>query len=169
MIFIITGRPGVGKTTMVYDLSRRSRVRPCGFVTIEVREGGVRVGFKLVNLETNEEEVLSDVRISGSVRVGKYVVNVPRACDFMYNILSKCAGRDFVVIDEVGPMELKCPNLLERIKAVASKAKVSIITAHRYEAKKLADSLGAELIELTPYNRDAVRERLEKLLTSSPV
>ncbi|MFP3237452.1 MAG: nucleoside-triphosphatase, partial [Vulcanisaeta sp.] len=47
---LVTGPPGVGKTTLVRkvaDYARGLGLKVFGFVTVEVREGGSRVGFKI--------------------------------------------------------------------------------------------------------------------------
>jgi len=57
----VTGRPGVGKTTLcmkVYNALKDEMVVK-GFITREVREKGVRVGFKLVDLASGEESWLA--------------------------------------------------------------------------------------------------------------
>ena len=50
--FLITGRPGAGKTTLIKQVARMLQpFRPVGFYTEEIRELGERVGFQLVSLD----------------------------------------------------------------------------------------------------------------------
>ncbi|MEW5995954.1 MAG: nucleoside-triphosphatase, partial [Candidatus Zixiibacteriota bacterium] len=60
--FLMTGSPGSGKTSVVNlvvkNLSSRG-FRAGGVYCPEIREGGVRVGFKMVDLMTGEEQLLA--------------------------------------------------------------------------------------------------------------
>ncbi len=48
---LITGQPDIGKTTLMKKLAEDLRdLRPVGFYTAEIREGGIRKGFELVSL-----------------------------------------------------------------------------------------------------------------------
>lgn len=52
---LITGRPGVGKTTAVERLVERARDRGkkvSGVFSPEIREDGERVGFRVVDIST---------------------------------------------------------------------------------------------------------------------
>lgn len=49
---LITGMPGVGKTTLIKRLSEELKdYHPVGFYTAEIREEGVRKGFELIGLD----------------------------------------------------------------------------------------------------------------------
>ena len=50
--FLITGLPGVGKTTLIKKLSEKLKhLHPAGFYTEEIREAGQRKGFELISLD----------------------------------------------------------------------------------------------------------------------
>jgi len=101
----VTGRPGIGKTTLclkVYD-GLKEKLRISGFVTKEVREGFRRVGFKLIDLSGGREVWLARVG-EGKVKVGEYAVFVDNLENFLRSVDMYC---DLLIIDEVGPMELK--------------------------------------------------------------
>ncbi len=49
---LVTGLPGVGKTTLIKKLSEALKdFHPVGFYTEEIRERGERKGFELISLE----------------------------------------------------------------------------------------------------------------------
>ena len=48
---LLTGRPGVGKTTVVRRVVERLSRPTGGFYTCELREGGRRTGFEIVTLD----------------------------------------------------------------------------------------------------------------------
>ncbi len=77
---LITGPPGVGKTTLIkrlVDHARSMGVGVFGFITTEVREGGSRVGFRIVDINSGREAWLAHVSLfTGGPTVGKYNVNL---------------------------------------------------------------------------------------------
>jgi nucleoside-triphosphatase THEP1 len=72
---LITGVPGVGKTTLVRKVVEKLDVPLRGFYTEEIREQGKRVGFKLRTIE-GKEGVLAHIHSTSRFRVGKYGVEV---------------------------------------------------------------------------------------------
>jgi len=45
--FLLTGRPGIGKTTVAQAIIRQFEDDARGFVTGEIRESGTRKGFRI--------------------------------------------------------------------------------------------------------------------------
>jgi nucleoside-triphosphatase len=75
---ILTGAPGVGKTTIVMDVAQKLEergVRVGGLVSREIRTNNVRTGFEFIDLATNDGEVLASVTENGP-KIGKYFVNL---------------------------------------------------------------------------------------------
>ena len=74
--YLLTGRPGVGKTTVLCSLAARlTNVSVGGFFTQEIRDGGSRVGFCIETFD-GRSGILSHVDHEDGPRVGKYRVNV---------------------------------------------------------------------------------------------
>lgn len=108
---LITGLPGVGKTTLVRKLAARlGPLRPVGFFTEEVREGGVRKGFEWVGFD-GRRGTLAHVRFSSRYRVGKYRVNVDGFERFLEGVPFLAPDTKLVVIDEIGKMECFSPHV----------------------------------------------------------
>src|SRR5262245_15817345 len=123
--WLLTGRPGVGKTTCLrhaLDLVGRPAG---GFLTEAVREGGTRVGFALVEL-AGEGGMLADARGRGGPRVGKYGVDLETLERIgVPAIRDAVQARRLVVIDEIGKMEMASAAFREAVEeALASPAPV---------------------------------------------
>lgn len=107
---LLTGRPGIGKTTVVRKVADRlaeAGVRVGGFYTEEMREGGSRRGFRLVSLGAGpaESRVMSHVDLPKTVRVGKYGVDVEAVDAAVEEMLAGAAGSEAYIVDEIGKME----------------------------------------------------------------
>ena len=86
---LITGRPGVGKTTLIKQVAQMlQNFHPVGFYTEEIREQGERVGFQLVSLD-GQTRTMSHIDISGPFRVGRYGVEVEGFERFLLLSLSR--------------------------------------------------------------------------------
>jgi len=171
---MITGRPGVGKTTLIMRLVERVKglVTVHGFVTLEVREGGSRVGFRIMDVETNEQDWLAHVRLfAGGPRVGRYNVNLDAINRIALPALNRARPGDLVIIDELGPMELMSGDLIPSVRGVLGVCDV-VATVHRGYVKdpvlaRIIDDYGIEVLELTVENRDALLEDLVNKVRTS--
>lgn len=171
---LITGRPGIGKTTAVLKAVeglRRRGVHVGGFISREVREAGVRTGFIIVDLSTGEEAYLARVG-SGLPKVGKYTVLVSELERVgVRAVLKALESSDVVVIDEIGPMELYSQLFKEAVVKALNSLKPVIATIH-FRARE--DPFGravlsrddVTVISLLPHNRDKVPHFIvEQVLT----
>jgi len=159
----LTGRPGIGKTTACLRIFERLRdeMEISGFVTKEVREKGRRVGFKLVNLESGEESWLAKVG-EGKIKVGKYVVFVENLESFLDTI---SFASDLIIIDEVGPMELKSRKFVDFVENLLNRDGV-IFTIHYKARHRILDEIRRKfrVITLTEENRDKVVEEVVEIV-----
>lgn len=158
----VTGKPGVGKTTLclkVYE-TLREKLRISGFITQEERFGGVRVGFKLVDLSGKFQAKLAKVG-KGKITVGKYVVLLEEFESFLDNL---DLGGDLVIIDEVGPMELKSPKFISLVQELMKKENL-LFTVHYRSEHWLIDRVKKEfrLYTINEVNRNSVAEEIVKL------
>ena len=183
-IFFVTGRPGVGKTTLVKRVAEAlfDKYRIDGFITQEVREGGTRVGFKLMSISKaigreGPEDWLAHVSMfRDGPRIGKYRVNLSAIEDIAIRILERAvAEADLIVIDEIGPMELLHRKFLPTVEKVLNSDKVVLATVHiRYREddrlRRLVERPDALLVELTVQNRNnmyqIVKHNVEQALKS---
>ncbi|MCP4365664.1 MAG: NTPase [Planctomycetes bacterium] len=103
---LITGRPGVGKTTAIKKVLSALDIRPRGFYTEEIRDGRERRGFT-VKTFGGRDCVLAHTDIQGVPRVGRYGVDVVSFENTALPELEEAVGkREIIVIDEIGKMEM---------------------------------------------------------------
>lgn len=103
---LITGLPGCGKSTLIKRLIAGKKAG--GIVTPEIRRGGWRWGFEIVDLLSNEKGVLSSVDAKAGPPVGKYRVNLKDLEEIGSKALEKAIEDkevEIIVIDEIGKME----------------------------------------------------------------
>jgi nucleoside-triphosphatase len=169
---LITGRPGVGKTTLVMNVVERLRasVRLAGFTTAEVRgPSGERTGFQILTVEGKQGE-LARAGFRSSVRVGRYGVNLEA---FERLALPELARRnvDLIVIDEIGKMECASDRFRHTVKE-ALDAQVSVLATLGIARLPFLESLRSrpdvELLTLTERNRNALVLELCRRFDCSP-
>ncbi len=104
---LLSGPPGCGKTTIIKEVLKQVKgIKAGGFHTSEIREGGVRKGFKITSLD-GREAVLSRIDFKGPDRVSKYGVSVENLESIgLRAIQDAIRNADIIVIDEIGKMEL---------------------------------------------------------------
>ena len=95
----------MGKTTLIKNIVEALKdLRPVGFYTAEIREGGIRKGFELISLD-GRKGLLSHTDIQSPYRVGKYKVDVKEFEAFLGSIPLLYPSTRLVIIDEIGKME----------------------------------------------------------------
>ncbi len=102
---LITGPPGIGKTTLIKNVcSALGDQQIAGFYTEEMRPDGERLGFELVGMN-GERAVLAHVDIRSPFRVGKYGVDVEALDRFIPSLACLAPATTLIIIDEIGKME----------------------------------------------------------------
>ncbi len=165
--YLLTGRPGVGKTTCLRTALAALAAPAGGFLTEEIREGGTRVGFRLVTLD-GRRATLAHVARTGPPRVGKYGVNLGALERLGVAAIRAAirAGR-LVVVDEIGKMEMASPAFREAVEeALQGPAPVlgTILAAPHPWADRIKREPTVRLFEVTLANRASLPDELAALL-----
>jgi nucleoside-triphosphatase len=166
-VYLLTGRPGSGKTSLIKQVVAKMGDRAGGFYTEEIRSGGTRLGFKLVTLD-GQEEVLAHTTIHSPYRVSKYGVDINNLDRVGVNALSKAAQEcPLVIIDEIGKMELFSANLREAVLKIINSGKkvlgTIMLTPHSW-ADLIKQKPQVKLIEVTRANHPQVLKELSSWL-----
>jgi nucleoside-triphosphatase len=160
---LITGKPGVGKTTVVQKIIERMRsVNIAGFYTAEIRSKGSRLGFELRGLN-GKRRTLAHVDIHSQHRVGKYGVDTDGFETFLATLDLLNPDVDLIVIDEIGKMELFSNRFRSLVRDVLDSHKQLLASialeggGFIHEIKQRPD---VQLFEVTLSNRDQLPEAL---------
>jgi len=109
-VYLLTGRPGTGKTSLIRQIVVGMRGKAGGFYTEEIRSRGIRQGFRLVTLD-GQSAILAHIDIHSPYRVSKYGVDIDSLDRIGVSALHRAVREcDLVVIDEIGKMELFSDN-----------------------------------------------------------
>ena len=192
MIILLTGSPGVGKTTLTQtvaaQLASQHNTSVHGFLSLERRENGRRVGFDMIDvndphatcpLATAEKHQggsgsLLSGGVPGGPRVGKYRVHVAEMETFCLQRFEARRGstpsppggaKKVFILDEIGKMELFSQSFKRAVVSLMDDPEaVALVTI----AQKGPDFLVEvkqhrhvhRLIEVTRENRDKLAAEL---------
>lgn len=164
---LVTGNPGIGKTTLVQKIADEIQGKVGGFYTRERQERGRRTGFEIVTL-SGKTGVLADVNLPGRYRVGKYGVNLKDLEDLaipeIYETLEKGG---LVIIDEIGKMELFSGEFKNAVlTALDSKEPVlaTIAKHHNPFTDKIKKRDDVKILNMTEANRDSLKSEILNLI-----
>jgi nucleoside-triphosphatase len=165
---LVTGPPGVGKTTLVRRVVERLRdLRLTGFYTEEVRGRAGRTGFRIVTLDGRTAQ-LATAGGEGGPRVGRYAVHLA-ALDACADALEPGPGVDLVVVDEIGKMECLSPAFVGAARHALREDVAVLGTVARSGAGFIAEARrlpGVELVALSRENRDRLAAELAARLAA---
>jgi len=161
--YLLTGPPGVGKTTLIKEAITAIEQRAGGFYTREMRSQGVRQGFEIVTLD-GASAILASVDFHGPCRVSKYGVTADNLDNVgvaaLRRATKECA---IVVVDEIGKMELFSPAFREAVlEALDSGKKLlgTIMLAPHPWADHIKQDPRVEVVMVSRTNRQQMAKEL---------
>jgi nucleoside-triphosphatase len=175
---LLTGRPGVGKTTVLRVAARQlARFHPAGFYTEEIRVGRERRGFRLITFD-GEEAIIAHVDLPPP-RISKYGVDVAAIDRFAASLSLDAAGdkpldsardkpnrRDrssIYLVDEIGKMECLSAVFVDVMRRVVESGRPLVATVAERgggfiaEVKRRRD---VEMWTVTQSTRDTLPDRI---------
>jgi nucleoside-triphosphatase len=167
---LIQGEPGVGKTTLLCTIADSiSNRRIGGFFTREIREKGVRVGFRIDTYD-NQSGTLSHIAYTTGPRVGKYRVDVSAFEKIGVQALKKALeDADVILIDEIGKMELYSEKFKEAVLRCLDSPKplVATVMSRSYPfVDQIKVRQDVELMRVTFENRNSIADQLIRKITA---
>ena len=168
---LITGKPGVGKTTLVQKIIERMQsVNMAGFCTEEIRCSGSRLGFEPLGLN-GERRTLAHVEIDSQNRVGRYGVDTNGFEEFLTSLDLLNPDVELIVIDEIGKMELFSNRFQSLVRNALNSDKqvlASIPLKGNEFVLEIKQRLDIHLLEVTHGNRDCLLEEIVVGLQTQP-
>ena len=175
----LTGPPGVGKTTLVKKLVEELRkshsISASGFYTEEVREHKTRVGFDIVGFDGTRcslARINSDIVNQRQPKVGKYYVSVNEFERYAISLLFRKSG--FVVIDEIGKMELYSSRFKQEVAKLLKNTNITILgTIPIYKNIPFVENIrhqsNVSVVEVNVHNRndESLQKNIITMLMSS--
>ncbi len=156
-ILLLTGKPGVGKTTIIRQVAAHLAQKTIGgFYTEEIRVLRERQGFRLVTFD-GRERVIAHVNFPKTNQVGKYGVDVCAIDGVVESALALSETVEVYLVDEIGKMECLSEQFNQAMRLLLSSDKTIVATVAMRgtgligECKQRTDSL---LWEVTAANRN---------------
>ncbi|CAO1406249.1 unnamed protein product [Diamesa tonsa] len=167
---LITGMPGVGKTTIIKKLLNDLKTKCKGFYTEEKRNSyNTRIGFNVTTTD-NEDGILARIssemipqpKTGSKYQVGKYVVYVTEFEDMCLKLVDCEDDNTIIIIDEIGKMELLSKrfetaigNLLKSKKNLRVIATIPLKYTHNI-IKDMKEHKNTKLFNVTNVNRESI-------------
>ena len=163
-LIFVTGPPSIGKTSVLLRSVNGLKNRGYeigGMISRDVREGGVRVGFEIMDFSTGQRGWLAHINQPTGPKISKYRVNLTDLEAIgVSSILDAIRNADIVIVDEIGPMELFSSAFRDVVVQAVESDKPVLGTIHFGLRNSLVNSLknreDTEIFELTYENREAL-------------
>ena len=147
-------------------------IKAGGFYTEEIRNEGIRLGFRLVTLD-GQQAILAHTDFSKRYRVGKYGVNIDNLDKVGVPAIQRAAEKsDLIIVDEIGKMELFSSGFRDTVLATINSGK-RVLGTIMLDANPWADAIKRQpqvnLVTVTRDNHQQVLNELQRWLeTENP-
>jgi len=168
---LLTGRPGIGKTTLIKRLIEATPLSKGGFYTEEVREKGQRVGFSLATLD-GKKSLLAHIRIKSPYRVGRYGVDIDTfEAIGVESIIKAISDNKLIIVDEIGRMELFSKKFRDVVLQALKTGRVvaTIKKGKGYFIDEIKSRKDVKVIEMNLENRETLSSKIVTDLVNRPV
>jgi len=159
-MILLTALPRTGKSTAIKKIVNMLGVDNCGgFYTEEIRENDERVGFRIKTI-SGRTAILSHINIPSDYKISRYGVDLKtfeNICLSELEIAIENPTIKYIIIDEIGPMQLFSDKykkmLIELLNC--NKPIIGTIFMNPYEwLDDFKKNNNVKLVEITFDNRD---------------
>jgi len=163
-VTLLTGKPHIGKSTVIQKIVELAASSSGGFYTREVHANGQRTGFEIITLggqsallaTKNPNTIFTNQIYFGSYKIDLNVVDrvvVPA-------LLEAVDSKKLVIIDEIGPMEIFSENFCNAVLNIINDPRLVVVGTVVQRSYKFADMIKAHprvTIKLVTFeNRDSL-------------
>ncbi len=167
-IWLISGDRRVGKTTWCSMLARQAQAAGWnvgGLITPAVFSGGEKIGFDLFDISSGIQRRfgISDQAHSDWIKIGNWRID-PKVLAWANHRLTQCRGCDILILDELGPLELKeNQGFIEGIRLLDERSIASMFVVVRLELIPEAQKRWSptRILEITKENNDQSKESFD--------
>jgi len=163
----LCGKPGCGKTTLIIEIIKELNLNAGGFYTSEIREKGIRKGFRITTLD-GKEGILAHLNVKSPYRVGKYKVNIKDLEEIgVASILEAMKENKVIITNEIGKMEMMSEKFKKAVlAALDSRNKVLgvIMLKPNPFCDKIKKRADTKIFYLISENREKIKKEIMDLL-----
>lgn len=169
-IIILSGKQREGKTTFLKEILKLLNQNGTSFDGI-IAEGmdvdGKRMGFQAIHLSSGKTYKLADRNLKSNLVFGRFKFDNQVFTDL--NEQLKKSNADFIILDEIGPLELKGKAWAESLEYFLSKQQPMIWVVRKSildEVIKYWNITQAQVFDINKYSPEKVLHAIQKLLSS---
>lgn len=172
---LLTGVPGVGKSTLLKAILNACLCKKTGFITEEILDQNrKRIGFEVLTSKGNQT-IIATVDNNPGQRLGKYRIMTEEFDELIHNIYT-FGDDDLLYIDEIGPMQIYAKNFSELVQRYLDSENFVIATIKKNQVGKegfefiddyisqIKNRPDVQLIEVTLENRSYLYDYFLKFL-----
>lgn len=165
--FLLTGEPGIGKTTIIKAILSEIHLDAGGFITEEMRSGKTRKGFQLMTLD-GKQAIMASLSKKSTYKVGKYGVDLDVLKNIAVPSLSKALDeKKLIVVDEIGKMECFSKEFRDMVERCLNAPKPVLGTIQNFASpfiNSVTNRQDIVIITVTEDNRNELAANIIEIL-----
>jgi len=170
MNIILTGKPGIGKSTAIATYIKSFGSNALWMLTTEVLgQSGQRVGFKSATSTGHKRLVSHKSDIHSDVMIGSNYVDTVALHEIVSIINDEVqnSNPDMIILDEIGPIQLSDITFIKVFDTIFESNINLLASMHIYDERlmKYRQSPGAINVSVSEKNRDELPEIIEYIFS----